>query len=86
MAYRAATGKRLWVSRYNGPGNRTDIASAVAVSPDGGAVYVSGGSYGSRATGTGYATVAYRAATGTRMRARRYNGRPAAATPLAASP
>ena len=59
VAYSAVTGKRLWVSRYNGPANGDDAGSSVAVSPAGTAVYVTGNSYGRTASG-GYATVAYR--------------------------
>ena len=76
VAYRAATGARLWVSRYNGPGNRRDQASSVAVSPTGRTVFVTGSSNRSRKGNSNldYATVAYRAATGARVWARRYNG------------
>ncbi len=59
VAYGAAAGRRLWVSRYNGPGNGEDQASAVAVSPGGTTVYVTGVSDGGTAE-FGYATVAYR--------------------------
>src|SRR5437773_2230993 len=34
VAYNAATGEELWVSRYNGPGNGSDAAMSVAASPD----------------------------------------------------
>ena len=74
VAYRAATGRQLWASRYNGPANNDDLAYAVAVSPDGTTVYVTGESFGGPATGFDYATVAYRAATGRRLRISRYNG------------
>jgi len=74
VAYSAATGRRLWVRRYNGPGNGFDIARSVAVSPGGGRVFVTGGSRG-RAAGDDYdyATVAYSAATGRRLWVSRYN-------------
>ena len=57
VAYRAATGRQQWVSRYNGPANN-DSACCVAVSPDGTTVFVTGWSEGR--TSYGYATVAYR--------------------------
>jgi sugar lactone lactonase YvrE len=72
-AYDASTGAELWVARYNGPGNGDDGATSVAVSPTGSRVYVTGGSAGV-GTGPDYATVAYRASTGTPLMAARYNG------------
>ena len=73
MAYSAVTGARLWVQRYNGPGNGSDEAYSVAVSPGGSRVFVTGGSRGTR-LGPDYATVAYSAATGARLWVTRYNG------------
>ena len=75
VAYNAATGARLWVARYNGPGNGDDHASSVAVSPGGTRVFVTGSSQGARSVfALDYATVAYNAATGARLWVRRYNG------------
>ena len=73
VAYSAATGARLWVKRYNGPANRDDYGSSVAVSPGGTRVFVTGTSQGGT-SGYDYATVAYSAATGARLWAQRYNG------------
>jgi WD40 repeat protein len=73
IAYDAATGARVWVKRYNGPGNGADGGYSVAVSPAGGTVFVTGTSWASR-TGYDCTTVAYRAATGAQAWARRYNG------------
>ena len=73
VAYSAATGARLWVQRYNGPGHGNDSAWSVAVSPGGSRVFVTGGSRGTR-SGPDYATVAYSAATGGRLWVTRYNG------------
>ena len=72
VAYDASTGGELWVSRYNGPGNSSDEAYSLAVSPDSSRVLVTGWSIGS-GTGTDYATAAYDAATGSQQWARRYN-------------
>jgi outer membrane protein assembly factor BamB len=74
IAYDAATGSQLWLSRYNGPANGSDTPAALAVSPDGSRVFVTGESQGSQATMGDYATVAYDAATGAQMWASRYNG------------
>jgi hypothetical protein len=57
VAYDAATGAREWVSRYDGPAHLDDGADAMAVSPDGSTVFVTGDSNGSN--GYDYATVAY---------------------------
>ena len=65
------TGVRLWVKRYNGPGNGTDIATALAVDAEGN-VYVTGCSYAD-GTDYDYATIKY-SATGVRIWAKRYNG------------
>jgi WD40 repeat protein len=73
VAYNAATGAQEWVARYHGPGNGTDVAFSVAVSPAGAAVFVTGSS---RGTTSGYdnATVAYNAMTGAQEWVARYHG------------
>ena len=73
-AYNAATGARLWTARYNGPGNSDDNARAVAVSPGGATVFVTGDSGGSSGFLQDYATVAYRASDGTQLWVARFNG------------
>jgi DNA-binding beta-propeller fold protein YncE len=73
VAYNAATGRQLWASRYNGPSDKNDGATAVAVSPAGTEVFVTGHSQG-RTTDYDYATAAYSAATGRQLWARRYPG------------
>jgi DNA-binding beta-propeller fold protein YncE len=69
----AVPGAKLWVRRYNGPGNGDDVASSVAVSPGGGTVFVTGASTGATSF-SDYLTVAYNAATGARLWTARYNG------------
>ena len=78
VAYRVATGTRLWERFFQGPGG-TSIANALTVSPDGREVFVTGSSTagGSGAIVVDYATVGY-AATGTQLWARSY--RPPMAT------
>jgi DNA-binding beta-propeller fold protein YncE len=73
IAYRSATGATIWKRRYDGPGDAGDQARAIAVSPNGAKVFVTGGSVGS-SSGEDYATLAYRAGTGATSWTRRYNG------------
>ncbi len=73
VAYNAATGKQLWVRRYNGPLNSFDAARSVAVSPGRSRVFVTGQSDAHRSL-TDYATITYNAATGQQLWLRRYNG------------
>jgi hypothetical protein len=73
VGYDAASGATLWVRRYSGPGVGQDYADALATSPDGSKVFVTGESVGV-ATHEDYATVAYNARTGARLWIQRYNG------------
>jgi hypothetical protein len=61
VAYDATVGTELWAKRYNGPGNGYDAAYAVAVSPDGSGVFVTGESAGVSSM-SDFATVAYQVA------------------------
>jgi DNA-binding beta-propeller fold protein YncE len=72
IAY-SATGTRLWVKRYNGPGNRNDQASSVTA-PGNGKVYVTGSAYDGSTRRHDYATIAYDIFTGARLWVRLYNG------------
>jgi DNA-binding beta-propeller fold protein YncE len=74
VAYHAKTGRQRWV-RYD-PGlsstqfGRT-FANSIAVKPDGTAVFVTGENTEANGTG-GYSTIAYDAATGTKLWQQRY--------------
>jgi hypothetical protein len=72
VAYDASTGAERWTHRYDGPANDAHVHPALAVSPDGSAVFVTGTRVGS--TGRDYVTLAYDLATGAKRWARRYDG------------
>src|SRR6266550_2186639 len=69
----ALPGDQLWVKRYNGPGNGSDFANALAVDPVGSRVLVTGESLGSTSS-FDYATAAYDPSTGATAWLKRYNG------------
>jgi DNA-binding beta-propeller fold protein YncE len=76
FAYDAASGATIWGRRYRGPANSFDVARALAVSPDGSRVYVTGSSSDpGSGTQSDFLTLAYDAASGSKIWARRYNGR-----------
>jgi hypothetical protein len=58
LAYDTASGGWVWRRLNNGLGNGDDIANAIAVSPDGSKIAVTGSSTGS-GTGTDWSTIAY---------------------------
>ncbi len=73
IAYAAATGRQVWIARYNGPANRADAATGLAVGLGGKLVIVTGSSKG-KTSGPDYATVAYAASTGRQAWVSRYDG------------
>jgi hypothetical protein len=73
-ALSASTGSLEWARRYNGPGNGDDQAVGLALSPDGGRVYVTGSSDGGSSTGVDVETVAYDAGSGAIDWTRRWSG------------
>lgn len=72
VGYEAATGNLLWDARYDGPASDLDYGRAVAPSPDGATVFVTGAS--TSTLGKDVATVAYVASTGATQWVARYNG------------
>ena len=58
-AYAASTGAKLWLRRYKDPGNRLADARALALSPDGSKVFITGATKSEQEPD--YLTVAYSA-------------------------
>jgi DNA-binding beta-propeller fold protein YncE len=72
VGFDASSGATLWGSRYGAGSEIDDYAHAMAVSPDGSEVFVTGDS--GRRRDYDYVTVAYDASSGTELWARRYQG------------
>ena len=70
VAYNAATGAQIWAAQKS-PSTFASFASAVAVSPDGSGVFVTGPSLTSNGTPPAYLTIGYNAATGAALWVRR---------------
>src|SRR5262245_59528776 len=73
IAYNTATGAQLWIKLYKGSGGLGNTAQAVAVSPDGNTVFVTGEA-SSAASQDDYVTIAYNAATGAQRWIKTYKG------------
>jgi PQQ-like domain/WD40-like Beta Propeller Repeat len=71
LAYRASTGALVWVRRYNGPADSNDNGKAIAVSPDGSRIFVTG--YRTGHQDRDAETIAY-SSVGKRLWLRAYNG------------
>jgi beta-propeller repeat-containing protein len=69
VAYSTATGTTLWTARYHGPATSAGgVAKAVAVTPDGATVVVTGDNWSaSPSSQPEFATVAYAAGTGAHL-------------------
>ena len=78
LGYDAATGIRLWSVTYAGPPKRNAIPEAIAISPDGSAVFVTG--FVDTLSAVQYATVGYATATGAQLWQARLTGLPGALT------
>jgi WD40 repeat protein len=59
LAYDAVTGRELWATRYNGPGNNTDSPFDIALSEDGGTLVLAGWSDGAGEFNIDFGTVAF---------------------------
>ena len=72
VAYNAVTGVTRWVARFNGSATGDDNANALAVSPDGATLFVTGTV--ADAAGSDYVTIAYDVGTGNKRWIARYRG------------
>jgi DNA-binding beta-propeller fold protein YncE len=72
VSYGATTGSQEWATLQPNPYGGYDAAEAVAVSPDGSRVYVSGEMSNSENKGVDFATIAYSAESGVQLWLSRY--------------
>lgn len=74
IAFDAATGDVVWKASYDGPGNGTDNAREIVVSPDGRTLYIAGISAGRGNADLDYAAIAYDARSGEELWVTRWDG------------
>jgi putative pyrroloquinoline-quinone binding quinoprotein len=77
ISYDATSGAKVWSDRYSGADPFAgDLPSALAVSPDGSKVFVTGESYQGAETAQDFLTIAHDAVSGDRLWIRRFGGLP----------
>ncbi|MGH2808175.1 MAG: PQQ-binding-like beta-propeller repeat protein [Actinomycetota bacterium] len=74
VAFDARTGEVVWTANYDGPGNGTDNARDIVVSPDGRTLYVAGISAGRDNSDLDFAAIAYDTQTGRELFVSRWDG------------
>jgi WD40 repeat protein len=74
IAFDSGTGEIVWKANYDGPGNGTDNAREIVVSPDGRTLYVAGISAGRDNADLDYAAIAYDARSGSELWVTRWDG------------
>jgi outer membrane protein assembly factor BamB len=74
VAYDAATGKQLWVARYDGPAHQNEGTGSIGFSSDGATLFVAGTSEGATQGHGDMITLAYATPDGSKRWAARWNG------------
>ena len=74
LAFDSDNGELLWSANYDGPGNGTDNAREIVVSPDGTTLYIAGISAGRDNGDLDYAVIAYGTTTGEELWVSRWDG------------
>jgi DNA-binding beta-propeller fold protein YncE len=89
VAYTGATGQNLWSARWSGGNSAESLPNAIAISPDGTLVFVTGYSNEGSDSSSDFVTVAFQAVTGSKEWEAHYTGSTsgyAQATAIAVSP
>ena len=74
VAYDAADGSEIWAASYQGPASMSDSPTALALSPDGSKLFVTGWSEYPSPVFSKYVTIAYDASDGSRLWVSEYHG------------
>jgi hypothetical protein len=74
LAFDSGSGDVVWSANYDGPGNGTDNARELVVSPDGSTLYIAGISAGRDNADLDYAVIAYDTTSGAELWVSRWDG------------